>query len=463
RLEALAEPGGICISRPVYDQVESKLNVECEYLGEQQVKNIAKPVRAYRVRMDDPDSASPRVPAHEADKPSRLPTIAVLPFANMSGDPEHEFFGDGLVEDILTSLSAVSSMTVIARNSTFAYKGKAVDVRQIARDLGVQYILEGSVRRSGNRLRVTAQLIDSTNGSHLWAEKYDLVEDIFDIQDEITKEIVTALRVKLSDSEEALLLNRGTNNVQAWGYCVQAMEHYQKYNPADHAEARELAEQAAKLDPDFALAWALLGEICWYAARSAFDENAQTSLARATELAAKALALEETNPYALGVSIVVQIALGNFDQSLAIGNRLISLYPGSADSRAWYAVMLLHSGQEQESIGAIHEAMRLNPRHPLWYQSYLGRALDIAGQPREALEAFSAILAQQPDFFPAVVLRTGVLAREGRIEEAKEAMTDLRRINPNFRLAHVPGFFMSRDQDYVAALTEALRKAGLPE
>ncbi|MCZ6842753.1 MAG: tetratricopeptide repeat protein, partial [SAR324 cluster bacterium] len=212
-----------------------------------------------------------------------------------------------------------------------------------------------------------------------------------------------------------------------------------------------------------ALAWALLGEIYWYAARSAFDEDAQASLARATELAAKALALEETNPYALGVSIVVQIALGNFDQSLAIGNRLISLYPGSADSRAWYAVMLLHSGQEQESIGALHEAMRLNPRHPLWYQSYLGRALDIAGQPREALEAFSAILAQQPDFFPAVVLRTGVLAREGRIEEAKEAMTDLRRINPNFRLAHVPGFFMSRDQDYVAALTEALRKAGLPE
>jgi adenylate cyclase len=368
------------------------------------------------------------------------------------------------VEEILTSLSKISSMTVIARKSTFAYKGKAVDVREVARELGVRYVVEGSVRQGANRLRITAQLIDSTDGSHLWAEKYDrVVEDIFDIQDEITKEIVTALRVKLTNAEEALLLNRGTTNVEAWTHCVQAMEHYEKNIPAENAKARELAEQATILDPDYAHAWALLGFTYWFGARFAFDEDAQASLARAAELAVKALALDETNSYALGLSMMVQPPLGKFDQALAMGKRLISLYPGSAESRARYAMALLSSGRPQESLSMMKDAMRLNPRHPLWYQSFLARALYVAGKPEESLEALNGVLAQQPYYFPVVLLRTGILAREGREKEAKEAMTDLRRINPNFRLAHVKGYFMMRDQDYVAAFTEALRKAGLPE
>lgn len=383
-----------------------------------------------------------------------------MPFDNLSADPSQEFFADGLVEEILTSLSKIASMTVIARNSTFAYKGKAVDTRQVARDLGVRHVVEGRVRRVGNRLRITAQLIDSTDGSHLWAEKYDrVVEDIFDIQDEITKEIVTALRVNLTGSEQALLLNRGTNNVQAWNHCVQAMEHQHKFNLADLAKARELAEQATLLDPDYALAWAFLGFTYWYGARTAFDEDAESGMARAAELAAKALALDETNPWALAVSLLVHLYSGNFEQSLATGKRLISLHPSSADSRARYGSALLSSGQAQESLSMVKDAMRLNPRHPLWYQGLLARGLDVAGQPEDA----DGILAQRPNFFPAVLVRTGILAREGQKEEAQEAMTDLRRINPNFRLAHVKGFFMARDQDYVVAFTEALRKAGLPE
>ena len=180
-------------------------------------------------------------------------------------------------------------------------------------------------------------------------------------------------------------------------------------------------------------------------------------------MAEKALALDETNPWALVASMLVQLSLGNFDQSLAIGKRLISLHPGSADSRAWYAFALLHIGQSQESLSMVKGAIRLNPRYPLWYQAILARALDVAGKPKESLEVLDGILAQQPEFFPVVLLRAGFLAREGRIEEAKEAMTDLQRINPYFRLDHVKGFFMMRDQDYVAAFTEALRKAGLPE
>ncbi|MCH7479014.1 MAG: hypothetical protein IIA14_13060 [SAR324 cluster bacterium] len=311
---------------------------------------------------------------------------------------------------------------------------------------------------------MTAQLIDSTDGSHLWAEKYDrVVEDIFEIQDEITKEIVTALRVNLTDSEQALLLNRGTHNVQAWNHCVQALEHWEKYNPGDHAKARELAEQAAKLDPDYALAWALLGLIYWYGARTAFDEDTESGMARAGELAEKALALDENNPWALWLSLLVHLYSGNFDQSFAIGKRVISLYPGSADARARYAFVLLPYGQPQECISMVKDAMRLNPRHPIWYQNLLARALDVAGQPGESLEVLNGILAQQPNFFPVVLLRTGILAKEGQMEEAKEAMTDLRRINPIFRLAHLKPYFMTRDQEYVAAFTEALRIAGLPE
>jgi len=469
RLEALAEPGGICISGSVHEQVKTRLPLHYEFMGEQRVKNIAEPVRAYLV-LTKPGDAAHRVAQAKQQAPKKgpalpeRPSIAVLPFDNLSADPNQEFFADGLVEDILTSLSKISSMTVIARNSTFAYKGKAVDVRQVARDLGVRYVVEGSVRQGGNRLRITAQLIDSTDGSHLWAEKYDcVVEDIFDIQDEITKEIVTALRVKLSDGEQALLLNRGTNNVQAWSHCVQAMEHYQKFNPADNAKARELAEQATILDPDYALAWALLGLTYWVGARAAFEEDAQASLARAGELAAKALALDETNPWALALSMLGQLPLGNFDQALAMGKRLILLYPGSADSRVQYALALLSSGRPQESISMVKDAMRLNPRHPLWYQSILAYALDVAGQPEDALEVLDGILSQQPNYFPVVLFRTGILAREGREKEAKEVMTDLRRINLNFRLVHVPAFFLMRDQEYVAAFTEGLRKAGLPE
>ena len=401
----------------------------------------------------------------ESDRPSddRI-RIAVLPFVNLSEDSSQAFFADGLVEEILTSLSKISSMTVIARNSTFTYKGKAVDVRDVARDLGVRYVMEGSVRPGGNRLRISAQLVDSTDGGHLWAEHYDrVVEDIFDIQDEITKEIVTALRVKLRNSEDALLLNRGTKNVEAWGICVQALEHWHTWNPADHVRARELAARAANLDPDYALAWAIMGFTYWYGARAAFDDDAQASLARAAELAAEALALDETNPWALGLSMLVQISLGDIDQSLAMGRRLISLYPGSADSRARYAFALLSGGRPHEAVLMVKDAMRLNPLQPFRYQGTLARALDVGGQTEESLKVADAILARQPKMFPVVLLRTGILAREGREQEAKEAMADLRRISPNFRLSHVKGHFMLQDEGYVATITEALRMAGLPE
>ena len=473
RLESLAEPGGICISRPVYDQVESRLNLECEYLGEQEVKNIAKPVRAYQVRppgrgyaagesVDDQDATTPG--QSSSPTPPEKPSIAVLPFANMSADPSQEFFADGLVEEILTSLSKVSSMTVIARNSTFAYKGKAVDVRHVAQELGVRYILEGSVRQGGNRLRITAQLIDSTDGSHIWAEKYDrVVEDIFDIQDEITKEIVTALRVNLHDSERALVLSRGTNNVQAWGYCVQALEFFYKFNPGDHAEARKLAEQSLQLDPEYSVACAVLAWTLWFDSRAGFSGDTGESLSRAKALAEKALSLDGANPYCLIVTANVQVSFRNFDAAIAIAEKAVVLNPASAHARTELAFSLLHGGRPEEAITALEDAIRLNPWHPVFWKSILARALDSAGRTKEAMETIDAVFRQNPKHFAALLLHAAILAREGRMPEATRAIGNLKRNHPSFRLAHVNDYLLMRDQDYVDSITESLRKAGLPE
>ncbi|MCZ6646459.1 MAG: adenylate/guanylate cyclase domain-containing protein [SAR324 cluster bacterium] len=471
RLEALAEPGGICISRPVYDQVEAKLKFEYEYLGEQQVKNIAKPVRAYRVLLEPithsqaDGNGELAIPAQSSslDRPGK-PSIAALPFNNLSADTNQEFFADGLVEEILTSLSKVSSMTVIARNSTFAYKGKAVDVRQVARELGVRYILEGSVRQGGNRLRITAQLIDSTDGSHLWAERYDrVVEDIFDIQDEITKEIVTALRVRLTDGEPALLFSRGTNNVQAWGKCVESHQYFYLYNPADNAKALELIEKAVELDPTYGLAWALMGLIYWYVSRTAFAVDSHRALARALELEGQARALDETNPWISRLSIFLRISAREFDESIAAAERALALHPGSARMRHTYGVALFANSQPEKAVLMIEDAMRLNPHYEPSYTSWLSRAMDAAGNPGKAMEVIEAGLVRNPTQFGLFFNRAAILARDGSASEAKEAVADLRRNNPNFRVSHVDQFLTLRDQEYADTIAESLRKAGLPE
>ncbi len=282
RLEGLCEPGEVYVSGTVHDHVEGKLAAAFDDLGEQTLKNISKPIRVFRVSAGpgevavalDESVGGPSLP----DKPS----IAVLPFDNMSGDAEQEYFADGLAEDVITALSKISKLAVIARNSTFAYKGAATDVRRIAENLGVRYVLEGSVRSGGKRLRISAQLIDATDGRHIWAERYDRVaEDLFDIQDEITKEIVTALRVQLSDGEEAHVWNRGTRNVDAWRCATEATELCVRFTPVHIARARELAEHAIDLDPDYPHAWSVTAVCDWYMARIGPGDAADALIDRA--------------------------------------------------------------------------------------------------------------------------------------------------------------------------------------
>ncbi len=263
RLQEIAEPGGVAISARVHEDIRDRLDTAFTDGGAQTLKNIARPLQVWHWSPNDERPNKIPEPV-EHDKPS----IAVLCFDNMSSDSDHEFFADGMAEDIITVLSKISRMRVIARNSTFAYKGQAIDLRKVASELGVRYVLEGSIRSGGNRLRITAQLIDATNGSHVWAERFDrTIDDIFDIQDQITKEIVTALRVNLTDGEEAAVLARGTNNIEAWQLCVRATELFMRFNSSDYLDARALAEKAIARDSNFAYAWATLGFTYWWDGR----------------------------------------------------------------------------------------------------------------------------------------------------------------------------------------------------
>ena len=331
RLEGWADPGGICISGNAYEQVRDKLQTRFEDLGEQTVKNIDRPVQAYRVSLDsnpptqETEVQSGTAPISLPDKPS----IAVLPFDNMSGDTEQEYFADGLAEDIIAMLSKTSKLMVIARNSSFAYKGTATDIRQIANELGVQYVLEGSVRKGGNRLRVTAQLIDAVNGSHIWAERYDrLVEDIFDIQDNITKEIVTALRVQLTDGEDALIWNKGTQSIDAWRWTLEARELLFQFTPTEIARAKDLLGRSIELDPDYAFAWALIGTCDWYSARLGSGEDAEILIDQADQSVAKSLDIDDKLSWGHSCKSLILLYRRRFDDAVSAIQKAVALLPG---------------------------------------------------------------------------------------------------------------------------------------
>ena len=464
RLEGLAEPGGICISGNAYEQVRDKLQAEFEDLGERQVKNIDRPVRAYRVSLASghpTERAEPQIDAAPLPLPDK-PSVAVLPFDNMSGDPEQEFFADGLAEDIIAILSRTSKLMVIARNSSFAYKGSATDVRQIATDLGVRYVLEGSVRKGGDRLRVTAQLIDAVNGGHLWAERYDRrVEDIFDIQDDITKEIVTALRVQLTDGEDALTWNKGTQNIDAWRWALEAGELFFQFNPAEITRARDLLRRSIELEPNYAYAWAMSGFCDWYLARIGSSEDAEVLIDRAEQSFEKSLDLDDMLSWGHFSKGMVLLYRRQFDESVSAMQTAVALLPGDANVRTGLGFALIHAGQASEGLHAMREAMRLNPYVPFWYRFIAARAQDMLGDLEQALTDWSGTVEGM--FFASNMHIASLLVRLGRLPEAKDALSEALRVNPQFTLAGVDRYLMCRDGDYVNAVTESLRQAGLPE
>jgi adenylate cyclase len=458
RLEGIAEPGGICISSKVHEEIDGRIDLVFEDMGPQQLKNITRAVRAYRVRLDGRMLAVAPTPALP-DKPS----IAVLPFQNMSGDPEQDFFCDGLVEDIITTLSKLTGLRVIARNSTFVYKGRSVDVREAAKQLGVRYVLEGSVRKSGNRIRITAQLIDARDGAHLWAERYDrAMDDIFAIQDEITLVLATEMQVKLTEGEHARLHYTTTTNVEAWTCWVQGMSHHrQAVTKEAQGRALILWERALALDPASAALNAELGLLHSFDARFEWWDARKTALKKAQAYVDRALEIDPGNADAYTASSLILLFQRQHDEAVAAARKAVELAPGSADTAELASHVLAASGYPEEAVVLSEKALTLSPNYPAVYLGTLGNAYRLSGRTEQAIKAFQAYHARTPGFgLTDIVI---AYQQTGRPEEAKRAAEQLLALRPNFTVAGwLKTQFSCRDVARVEADAAALRAAGLP-
>ncbi|MCZ6508332.1 MAG: tetratricopeptide repeat protein, partial [Acidobacteria bacterium] len=352
----------------------------------------------------------------------------------------------------------------IARTSTFAYKGQAADLRKVAGDLGVRYVLEGSVRSGGNRLRITAQLIDASDGSHIWAERFDRTpDDLFDIQDEITKEIVTALRVHLTDGEEAAILARGTNDIEAWQLCMRASELQMKFNATDYLEARALAERALARDPNYAYAWGTLGFTYWWDGRLGFTGDSAAKFARAAECAERAMAIDDTVSWAICLSVMAAAPLGRQEEALEMARRGIAHHPGNADVRAILAFALINAGHYEDSLEHFRAAMALNPFHPNWYRTGFARALMFLDQMEAALAPIEEIMASEPSNLQAWLMRGYIYGRTGRVDEARADVDRARRLAPDLRVGNLTGLLLIGDEESAERFRAGLSAIGLPE
>ena len=498
RLERLAEPGGICISATVHDQVESKVRLHYEDLGDQEVKNIARPVHVYRARWETAAASAatteavaaptaparswvPRVTAVVAvivalaplvwlfyPRPSQTPlsggpSIAVLPFSNLSGDPEQEYFSDGLTEDLITDLSRIAGLSVIARNSAFTYKGRAVRVEEVGRELGVSHVLEGSVRRSGDRVRINAQLIDATNGTHLWAERYDRsLDDIFDLQDDVALSIVAALRVRLTDVEEQRIDRPLTGNLEAYDLYLRGLALSRRMGREGRLEAQSLLERAIELDPEFGPAYAALAGIwigAWYGQWTRDERTPE----RAAALADRALELDDSHVPSLVWAVNAYDLVGRYDDALATAQRAVALGPGSAPAHMVLARGLGSAGRPREAEREYQMALRLNPLDPL-VSLNAGTALFLSRDYDRAVAVLRRGASANPDFIGLHGVLALTYAEMGRMAEARAAVAEMLRINPEFSVEelasrNLQGF----DPESAERFLAAARKAGIPE
>jgi len=463
RLEGIAMPGGITISASVRDQVGDRLDLTFEDMGEQTLKNIARPVRVFRVGWE----GGPPISAAPAPEPLALPSkpsIAVLPFTNMSGDPEQEYFADGLVEDLTTNLSKISGLFVIARNSTFVYKGKAVDIRQIAKELGVRYVLEGSVRRDANRLRITGQLIEGTDATHVWAEKFEgAVEDIFDLQDRLTESIIGAIEPSMRRAEIERARHKRPDRLDAYDLYLRALPHAYANTPADTDEALRLLGESLRLDPDYAVAHA-------YAAwcheqrffRGGFHPEDRDA---AISHAGIALGIGTDDPQVLSIGAFVHANITR-DYEGAIGalDRALEINGNSALAFGFSSLVNAHSERYERAIEHALKALRLSPFDPLNYHPYCALALTYLFTDRfeEAVTYSTLAIQANPGFSLLHAYLVASHVNLGRLDAARTAAGRLLKIAPGFTVSDVVQMDLWRPS-LMEALAAALRKAGLPD
>jgi adenylate cyclase len=390
------------------------------------------------------------------------PSIAVLPFSNMTGDPTQDYFCDGLSEEIITALSKTPKLFVIARNSTFTYKGKPVKVQQVVEDLGVQYVLEGSLRKAGDRIRITSQLTDALSGHHLWAERYDrTVKDMFTIQDEITKNIITALQVKLTEGEQARVYAKGTENLGAYLKIMEANWLLQQSTKEQVIKARQLAEEAISLDSNYALAYSVLGHYHIMDMWLGLSKSPKESIMRAIELYQKAITLDSSLAHArIRLGYIYAAMVRQHDKGIAEGEKALALAPNSADFVNMYAIILTYAGRWHEAIPLFREALRLNPKPPNNYYRHFAVVLRETGQYDEAASLLKKAIRQEPDDIFSHLVLTSVYSYTGRQKEARAAAAEVLRIKPTFRIEQLPQG-THKDLAIVEHENEALRNAGL--
>ncbi|HUL21552.1 MAG TPA: adenylate/guanylate cyclase domain-containing protein [Thermodesulfobacteriota bacterium] len=509
RVQSLADGGGLCISWTVYEHIKNKLTLGYEYLGKQKIKNIVGPVKVYRV-MTEPETLGsvagrwkragvnywkrvhpafkilialvaaanvlwqfyphlrPSRPAVEGASKEKMalslpdkPSIAVLPFVNMSGDPKQEFFSDGITENIITALSKVPMLFVIARNSTFTYKGKSVNVKQISEELGVQYILEGSIQRFDDRVRITAQLIDALTGHHIWAERYDrYLKDIFGLQDEVTRNILTAMQVKITEGEQAMHRDKGIRNLNCYLKVLEGGNYTNRFDIEGNNLARRMGEEALVMCPGSSSAYQLLATTHLIDYWLGSGKSPRESLEKAIELAQKAILLDDAYAQPHGILSFLYSIKREHERAIAEGERAVALDPNGADVHAWYAISLYFGDRPEEAIPLFQKAIRLNPFGPTWYFFNLGNALRMAGKFEEAVSAYKKALQRAPDNIMAHIGLLATYSKMGREKEARAEAAEVLRINPKFTTDYFAKNLPFKES-VIDSLADACRKAGL--
>lgn len=487
RLEQLADPGGVVVQGSVSETVPTRLPFNFESMGEQALKGFDQQVRVFSVRLLDGEdvpmpelkASSSTVESYDSQVSAKLsrkayeiltgerldlpdkPSIAVLPFQNISADPEQEYFADGISEDIITALSRVPDLIVIARNSTFVYKGRAVDVRQVGQELGVRHVLEGSIRKSGDRLRITAQLVDTTSGDHIWAEYYDRkLDDIFDIQDEIAHSIVVQLHLKLVTGEYTSLWSTGTSCIEAWELVIRSRPLVESHVHDDAMAGKHLLERALELDENYSAAWVTLGWIYWEESIWNWCSDPEKSIQLAFEAAQKALSADVRFPDGYSLLGNIFMVRGDPIQAIAMCEKAVELAPGDSGQAAYLSNVLIDSGRVKEGIQKMQRAIRLCPFPPSWYLLVLGIGFHLDGDNEAAITALEQAVKREPDSHIPRLWIASTLVEMGRQDEARVVTEEIKAIEPDFSAVSWAQSFKSKSH---ARLKDNLLTAGFSE
>jgi adenylate cyclase len=461
RIEGLADAGGVCISRNAYDHVKDKLEFEFVSLGEHEVKNIKEPIKVYKVLLEaDSSVALVDEPPELPDKPS----VAVLPFDNMSGDPGQEYFSDGLTEQIINGLCKVSNLFVVARNSSFAYKKKSISIKQIAQELGVRYILEGSVQRSGDRVRITAQLIDATTEYHMWSENYDRdLSDIFALQDEITIKLIRALAVNLTQGEQARLHYKDISSIQAFDKFTRGLDCLYHFNRQHNAQARRFFEQASKLEETSAFAYSLLGWTHLMDLFNNWSESPLESFVEAEKNAQKALALNDSHDTPHTLLGWINLFKKEYEKAILMAKQAVALNPNGADALAHLGFITSMAGEQEKAIRNLNKAFRLNPMPPVFYYHFLGAVYHDVKNYNKSIEILNQGISIDSETLTPYPILISCYVELNQFDEARRLSKKVLEIDPDFNLVYYKDIQLLNDQSANDRYIENLRKAGLSD